>query len=141
MSSTRSIKRSSACPCRSGLTYGACCWSLHRGERHAPDPATLARSRYAAFALGEIDYLIRTLHPDHIDLALPEDVLRSTLGSACREHRYTGFEILEVTLTEAHGTVKFRARVFRRGVDLSFVELSRFEKVDGTWRYKDGQTA
>lgn len=140
MSGARSIKRSSACPCRSGASYGDCCWPLHRGEREAPDPAALARSRYAAFATGEIDYLIRTLHPDHIDQSLPEDVLRSTLTAACHEHRYTGFEVLEADFGEASGTVRFRAKVFRRGVDLSFVERSRFERVGAGWRYKDGQT-
>ena len=140
MSALRSIKRSSPCPCRSGATYGACCGPLHRGEREAPDPATLARSRYAAFATADIDYLIRTLHPDHVDLALPEEVLRSTLGAACREHRYTGFEVLESDVRETTGTVRFRARVFRRGVDLTFVERSRFEKIGSGWRYRDGET-
>ena len=38
------------------------------------------------------------------------------------------------------GQVLFFARLFERGIDRSFVELSEFRKEDGAWRYLSGQT-
>jgi SEC-C motif-containing protein len=98
------------------------------------------RSRYAAFAVGAIDYLVETLHPDHAERALPEDVLRSSLRAACRDHRYTGLTVLETSVDGDRGIVRFHARVFQRGKDISFSERSTFERVDGAWRYVEGET-
>ena len=51
-----------ACPCGRGETYGACCGPLHSGEP-APTAERLMRSRYAAFALGLVEYLERSWDP------------------------------------------------------------------------------
>ena len=44
------------CPCGSGTPYDACCGVLHRGERQAATPEELMRSRYSAYALGDLGY-------------------------------------------------------------------------------------
>lgn len=98
------------------------------------------RSRFSAFALGEIPHLIRTLHPENKDRALPEDVLTGTLQQACRDYKYTGLTVLESGEEGDHAHVTFRAKVFQRGVDLSFTERSSFERIGGAWLYKDGET-
>jgi SEC-C motif domain protein len=98
------------------------------------------RSRYAAYACGDVDYLVKTLHPDHKDREIPEEVLRSSLRAACRDYRYTGLEIVSVETDGDWASVHFKARVFQKGVDLSFSERSRFERVGGGWRYLDGET-
>jgi len=92
------------------------------------------RSRFAAFARGDAEYLWRTLHPEHEDRASPrEDVVRQ-LREAAKSFRY-----VRLTILEAEGDhVTFRAGVFRKGVDHSFVERSVFAH-DGTgWRYVSG---
>ena len=53
----------SACPCGSGLPYAGCCGPLHQGERVAETAEALMRSRYSAFAVGDVAYLVRTWHP------------------------------------------------------------------------------
>lgn len=98
------------------------------------------RSRYAAFALTEVDYLIRTLHPEHPDASVPHDALAATLRGACRAYKYTGLTILEQRSEGDVATVVFRAKVFDKGRDLSFTETSQFERVDGAWRYRSGET-
>lgn len=92
------------------------------------------RSRFAAFALRDAEYLWRTLHADHEDRARPkEDVVRD-LAAAARAHRYLRLSILDNDETR----VLFLAKVFAKGKDLSFVELSDFAH-DGTgWRYVGG---
>ena len=51
------------CPCGSDLTYATCCGRLHRGQARAETAEQLMRSRYSAFARGEIAYLMAT-NPD-----------------------------------------------------------------------------
>ena len=98
------------------------------------------RSRYAAFAVREIDYLIRTLHPEHPDASVPRETLAAALKASARSYKYTGLTIVEARTEGNVATVVFRARVFDRGRDLSFVEASAFERVDGAWRYRSGET-
>ena len=50
------------CPCQSGLRYKRCCRPLHQGAP-APSPEALMRSRYSAYALGLVDYIIDTTLP------------------------------------------------------------------------------
>jgi SEC-C motif-containing protein len=127
-----------ACPCSSGAAYEACCAPCHRGEREAPDPVALMRSRYAAFALGEAEYLWRTLHADHPDRGEPRDeVLRSLRGARDRL-RYTGLAILDERRQGREAEVLFCARITERGEDRSFVELSEFAHEGAGWRYRSG---
>ena len=93
------------------------------------------RSRFSAFALGEIDHLVRTLDPDHEDRARPIDVLRAELREVCRTGRFLGLEVRATSTTGDTAVVQFHARVFSKGVDRSFEETSEFRKVEGGWRY------
>mgnify|MGYP003342658194 CR=1 FL=1 len=46
------------CPCCSGKSYESCCAPVIRGQRKAASAEELMRSRYSAYALGEIDWVI-----------------------------------------------------------------------------------
>jgi SEC-C motif domain protein len=140
MSNLKLPKRSSSCPCHSGVPYGDCCQPFHKGEREAPTPEALMRSRYSAYATGQVDYLMRTLHPDHEERKLPDDVIRSMIQSTCRTYRYTGLHIEEASSEGDRGSVAFVAKVFEKGVDRSFREVSIFGRSDGGWRYLSGET-
>ena len=96
------------------------------------------RSRYAAFALGEGEYLVRTLHDDHSDRGLPRaDLLRSLRGAKDRL-RYPSLAILDERRKGETGEVLFAAGIVENGRDNSFVELSDFERAGGGWRYLSG---
>lgn len=89
------------------------------------------RSRYAAFAVGDEAYLLRTWHPR----TRPP---RIEFGEGLR---WVGLEILETTEGSAFhstGTVTFRARFTESGRPGALHERSRFERVDGAWVYVDG---
>ncbi len=126
------------CPCHSGLRYSACCAPLHREERAAETPEALMRSRYAAFALGDGAYLVRTLSETHLDRALPEAELARELARAKDGQRYLGLSILHASRDGERGEVLFYARIFASGKDRSFVELSTFVREGGAWRYREG---
>ena len=127
--STFSAARS--CPCGTGLTYDACCGGLHRGERAAVTAEELMRSRYAAYAVGDSDYLFRSWHPR----TRPPEVFRPD-GT-----EWVGLQIVEATggRTDDEGVVEFRASY--RGADGRtdvLHERSRFVRRAGRWVYLDG---
>jgi SEC-C motif-containing protein len=122
------------CPCFSGARYAACCAPFHRGEREATSPEQLMRSRYAAFALGLGEYLVLTLAAEHPDRALPRALFVRELTRAHERQRFLGLRILHTGDAE----VMFHARIFEKGKDQSFVELSRFVREEGGWRYASG---
>lgn len=129
------------CPCGTGVAFARCCRPLHRGEREAEDAEALMRSRYAAFAKNEAAYLWRTLHPKHEDRAMGEAAAVASIKATASEHRYMGLRVLDRRGPDEGGTaqVLFHARVFHKGVDMSFVELSDFQHDGVGWRYLRGE--
>jgi len=96
------------------------------------------RSRYAAFALGLGEYLVRTLAGDHPDRSLPREELVLSLARARHTQRFLGLLILEASEALHEAEVLFHARIFERGADRSFVELSSFRREGLAWRYASG---
>ncbi len=134
------MKPSSPCPCGTTKPYADCCAAFHKGLHEAPDAEALMRSRYSAFAVADVDYLVRTLHPDHDDLTMTDADLRASLRRSTRSHKYMGLTILDRQAPDAQGLahVLFLAKVFENGKNLSFVELSSFAHDGVGWRYLSG---
>jgi len=89
------------------------------------------RSRYAAYAYGDSDYLFRTWHPRTRpnDAAVGGDVV------------WKGLEVIDTAaggIDDGHGEVEFRARYEVAGRPGSMHERSRFERRAGRWFYVDG---
>jgi len=119
------------CPCGTGLPYADCCGRLHDGSATATTAEQLMRSRYSAFAVGDPAYLLATWHPSTRPPSLELD---PTV-------RWTGLDVLATSdggLLAAEGTVEFRAWYRHEGETGSQHEVSRFERVDGAWRYLEG---
>jgi SEC-C motif-containing protein len=93
------------------------------------------RSRFAAFAIGDAEYLWRTLHPDHEDRALPKDQVVQALKASARRLKFMRLAILDAK----DARVLFHAAVFEKGKDRSFVELSTFAHDGVGWRYLSGE--
>ncbi len=131
------MKAANLCPCHSKKKYAACCGPLHRGVREAATPEELMRARYAAFASGEVDYLVHTLCADHVDRK--EDAT-ATYRKARENSRFLDLCIMHTSIDDGGdvGEVLFFARIFERGEDCSFVELSGFVREGGAWKYASG---
>jgi SEC-C motif-containing protein len=101
------------------------------------------RSRFAAFATKNVDYLWRTLHPDHEDRARPREQVLAELRDACATHRYLALRVLDARdESAAHpARVLFAVRVFHKGRELSFFECSDFVREGRDWRYLTGRGA
>lgn len=115
------------CACGSQESYDACCGRLHRGAAAAGSAVELMRSRYTAYAVGDLDYVFRTWHPrTRPELIEPDPALT-----------WTGLEIVEST----DGEVEFVASYVRDGVTGARRERSRFEQRAGRWVYVDGEVS
>ncbi|CAM3805835.1 YchJ family protein [Castellaniella denitrificans] len=120
------------CPCGLPAAYADCCGRWHHGSLHlqAPDAQALMRSRYSAYVLDELDYLLRTWHPDTRPAALePNEPGTRWLGLDVRRH---------VRVDADHEVVEFVARVRVHSRATRIHETSRFTRVDGMWVYVDG---
>ena len=101
------------------------------------------RSRLdSAFALGKIEYLYDTLHEDHPDKGKPRDQVLFALRTASQSFKYMGLVIVESQPADRDGVsrVLYLARIFRRGQDVSFVELAEFMGDGKGLRYRSGRT-
>lgn len=98
------------------------------------------RSRYTAYALCEIDYVLDTTHPSgphHLeDRAAWADDVRGF----CERTLFEGLELLDTKIDADEGWVTFRAQLSQRGADASFTERSRFLRSNGRWLYHSGQS-
>ncbi|MDK1471956.1 YchJ family metal-binding protein [Streptomyces sp. 549] len=128
----RTPKPLDGCPCGLPAGYADCCCPLHRGEAAAPSPVRLMRSRYAAFAVRDEAYLLRSWHP-----ATRPGHLGLDAGT-----RWTGLDVLAEsggTAFHQEGTVEFRAHFTEKGRAGALHERSRFVRHEGAWVYVDGE--
>lgn len=90
------------------------------------------RSRYSAFALGDMDYLAHSWHPDTKPRTIHDDPTR----------RWTRLDVLATTkggMLDQEGTVEFEAH-HTGGTDDEpgdhiVSEISTFARLDGRWVY------
>lgn len=99
------------------------------------------RSRYTAYARGDVAHLARTLAPEHragFDMA--------DVSAGMKQTQWLGLEILDTEAggeSDSTGIVEFVARFQAHGKAQALHERSRFrrDETDGRWVYVDGETA
>lgn len=131
---TRRPRKPTLCPCHSGETYAACCQPWHE-EKTPPTAVLLMRSRYSAYALGNVRYIMATTHP-HSPLFQNEKAnWRRELKQFCQQTTFISLTILDSQEQANQATVTFRAGLVQAEQDASFTEKSLFQKEAGRWRY------
>jgi SEC-C motif domain protein len=128
-----------SCPCKSSRPYGECCRRFHEGGARPATALELMRSRYSAYALCLVDYIMNTTHPDNPGRKSNKAAWRKELLRFARQTRFDNLEILEFKDDPELATVTFKASMRQQNTDLSFTEKSTFAKVDGKWLYKSGE--
>lgn len=100
------------------------------------------RSRFAAFALGLTDYLVKTTHKDNPERKAEagdmEGSWKKDLDNIASQARFDSLKILEFVDGDSRSEVTFRAFITKGEEDLSFTERSLFTREDGVWLYKEG---
>jgi len=122
------------CPCGrttpkgQALSLDTCCGPCH-AKQNAPDAESLMRSRYSAFVLGDVPYLLATWHSSQRPAELTLEAGAKWLGLQIKQHRTTG---------EHSAEVEFVARFRVGGKAVRQHERSRFVREGARWFYVDG---
>lgn len=122
-----------ACHCGSGRDILNCCLPIIRGERTAETAEELMRSRYSAFVLGDVDWILASHHPETLDEVSRDDVEQWSSGSEWLGLRIRGTEGGETG--DEEGVVHFRARYKVGAQQVEHVERARFLRHGGDWRF------
>ena len=131
------IKANEPCPCGSGQKYKRCCGPLHRGHP-SPTPNAVMRARYCAYAIGLVEYIIRTTDPTGPMWQTDKDRWRADIEDFCRNTEFIGLTLSEITVNADHAYVQFSAQISQNGVRTVMTERSSFSLTMGEWRYVSG---
>lgn len=124
------------CPCTSGKLYDRCCGPFIAGTATPATAEQLMRSRFSAYALGKVDYLIATRCA-----ARRPDENREELVQYCKAVRCVGLKIAAKQKggpEDSEGVVTFHASLQAQGRRSLHIETSTFAREDGKWVYVDG---
>lgn len=120
---------SDTCFCCSNLNYVECCKPYHEGIAKPATPEILMRSRYSAYALHLIDYLIQTTHPTKRHLYKKNEI----------ESWATSNQWLKLEICKAYQyNVEFKAYYQNGARTYIHHENSTFKKEHGIWYYVEG---
>ncbi|GEN77337.1 YchJ family protein [Chryseobacterium hagamense] len=119
------------CPCCSGKAYEDCCRPYHTGEKDAPSAEALMRSRFAAFAIPNGDYLMETTLPSKRKYHNRKDLQEwGEINTWTR---------LEIVNKPNASKVEFKAfYTDENGNPQIHHELSTFKMVQDRWFYVSG---
>lgn len=122
------------CACQSGLPYENCCQPYHLGTAFAPNAEALMRSRYCAYTLLNINYIIATSVPAQQSL-----LARAALQQWAETTDWRGLEVVshQMLADNKHAYVEFNA-FFQSAEGLNtHHERSLFVLIDGRWYFVD----
>lgn len=121
------------CPCGSSAGYEQCCARYHTGQKPA-SAEQLMRSRYSAYVLTVVDYLIATTLP------IQQSTLdRVGIEAWSRSSQWLGLTVHQQQLAHSpdHAWVSFSARWRDAQGEHQHDERSGFVRVDGQWYFID----
>jgi SEC-C motif domain protein len=97
------------------------------------------RSRYCAYAMGLVDYIIATTHRENPNYRAETDAWKDDLDQFSQGTNFRALEIKDFVDGEDKAYVTFRATLRQGEHDVSFTEKSTFVKEDGRWMYRSGE--
>ncbi len=124
------------CFCNSSQLFEYCCQPIILGKREAQTAEQLMRSRYSAFVVANINYLMNTHHPKTRPSKDKKSILKWT-----RSVEWKGLEIITTSVCEPSSLeayVEFKASFIEDGTLANIHENSYFVKENGKWLYKSG---
>lgn len=127
------------CPCGSLKKYKKCCKPFHDKITFPKTALELMKSRFSAFAVLIADYIIFTTHENNSDYISDLESWNQDIMNFSKNTRFERLEILDFIKGEVESFVTFKATLFQDNTDISFIEKSRFLKVEEKWLYVDGQ--
>jgi SEC-C motif-containing protein len=96
----------------------------------------LMRSRYAAYAIGQVEHIVTTHDP-----ATRDSVDRNAAEKWSNRAQWEGLDIVSTSAggaADEEGEVEFVARYTLDGAPCKHHERSRFKKIGDAWHYMNG---
>jgi SEC-C motif-containing protein len=126
------------CYCHSDKPFESCC-EVYLSDSAIPFTAEqLMRSRYTAYAVHDVDYIMQTTHPatrKHYD---PRSIKAWAESSIWQKLEVIGTR--KGSASDTVGFVEFKAYYFDSVQQPQLHhEYSTFKKVDGTWFFVEGR--
>ncbi len=125
------------CPCGKGDSIETCCGPYIEGKALPETAEALMRSRYTAFATGNVEYILETHDPERRSEVDPEST-----ETWSKQSEWLGFELISAEKGlpgDDAGVVEFVARYKLKGVTMTHRERSVFRRHGDRWVFVDGQ--
>ncbi len=125
------------CACGSTLAYEKCCQPFHLGKSWPETAEKMMRSRYSAFAKGEVDYIFSTHHP-----ATRGEVTPKEIEDWSKKSKWLGLQVVtcrDGKETDSSGQVEFVAEYEMDGENYKHHEVADFKKQGDRWFFHDGR--
>ena len=124
------------CPCGSNRPFHECCDLIISAKREAATCQELMRSRYVAFTLANVDYLMRSHHSETRPVGK-----KNSIRKWAQSVQWMGLVILNtqgVDACDTIGYVEFKALYLKDGKMQQIHEKSLFKREDQRWVYVSG---
>jgi len=119
------------CYCGNPIPFSDCCEPYIKGNKAAPTAETLMRSRYSAYAVHAIEYLLKTTHISQRKYHSKKDIEQWAVTN-----QWVKLEVLKAT----EKTVEFKAYFLDTQLQPQVHhEKSTFKQQNGNWFYVDGK--
>ena len=126
------------CPCGNKKSYLNCCKIFHDGKN--PNTALeLMKSRFTAFVVGDVDYIINTTHEDNVEYSSDKSKWRDDIQDVVNSTDFNSLQIVDFIDGVDEAYVTFKLGLKQKGLDVSFTERSKFVRIDGKWLYRSGE--
>lgn len=126
------------CYCFSGGNYTDCCQPFIEGKTKPQTAEELMRSRFSAYAVCAVEYLLRSTHP-----SVRKHHNATEIETWAKSNSWEKLIIISKSDGEAkdkNGTVEFKAYFLdENGQPQIHHELSNFRKELGKWFFVDGK--
>lgn len=126
------------CYCCSGKAFELCCEPVLKDQKKAETAEALMRSRYTAYAVVDIPYLVQSTHPSQRHFYSATDLKRWALSS-----KWVKLEILyteQGNASDTKGFVEFKAYFVDEDLQPhTHHEYSTFTKENATWYFLKGE--
>ena len=118
------------CFCGSSEPYSRCCGPIIKGTIRATSAEMLMRSRYSAYVMATVDYLIDTTH-----ISQRANLSRKEIEQWAKSNNWQGLEIVNADTFTVEFKASYRDQSGRKQVHH---EKSTFIFENDKWFYKDG---
>lgn len=124
------------CPCGSGKTYLDCCSPFISNQKMPSTPEELMRSRYTAYTLNDIDYIVHTMKSP-----ATENFSIEAMRESAQKVTWIGLEVVKSSHDATKGIVEFLAYYLVDNKKAVLHEISEFNFENSKWHYVDGTHA